>query len=129
MSHPKASNQSKQVLEGELVRHQNKSARAFYVSGSHKLIWSGCLAPVLIIGLFIYLLIQGAQTDFGIDLIRGFIIFIVVFLLLQLTIGGGLLKKNPAGWRMTIFTNLGVILLLLMLVVAGLFSLISRLLS
>lgn len=118
-----------QPLEGEIVRHQQKSGRKLYRSGQHKLMWSGCLAPILVIGMFLYLLIQGIRTDFGIDLIRGFIIFIVVFLLLQLTIGGGLLRKSPSGWRMTIITNLGIILLLFMLALVGLINLIANLVT
>lgn len=78
--------------------------------------------------MFIYLLIQGLQTDFGLSLIRGFIIFVVIFLLLQLTVGGGLFRKSPSGWRMTLLTNLSAIMLLLMLSIVGLVSLLQKLL-
>ena len=105
-------------VQGELVRHHNKP---FYAQQSApKFFWAGCLIPIFIIGVIGFLIIQGASTTAGEGLIRGFILFVIGYMVLQLLFGGGLFIKNKSSLaRGLLFGGAGLLILLLVALIGA----------
>ena len=109
-------------VSGELVRHHNQP---FYAQRSApKLFWSGCLGPILIIAIVGYLVIQGATTSAGESIIRGFILALFAYLIIQLILGGGLFVKSRSSLGRGLLVGALVILIVLVVALIGLASII-----
>lgn len=114
-------------VQGELVRHHNKP---FYAQQSApKLFWAGCLTPIFIIGVIGFLVFQGASTTAGEGLIRGFILFVIGYMILQLLFGGGLFIKNKSSLARGLLLGGASILILLLVALIGAASLIGQFLQ
>lgn len=114
-------------VQGELVRHHNKP---FYAQQSApKFFWVGCLAPIFIMGTIGFLVIQGASTSAGEGLIRGFILFVIGYIVLQLLFGGGLFIKNKSSLARGLLFGGASILILLIIALIGAASIIGQFLQ
>jgi len=112
------------LVQGELVRHHNKP---FYAQQkAPKFFWAGCTGPLLLLVIIGFFVLKGATTATGLEVIRGFVLFSIVFLAVQLLFGGGLFIKSKSSLGRGLLVGAGVILLVLILGVIGLFSMISQ---
>ncbi len=105
-------------VQGELVRHHNQP---FYAQQkAPRFFWAGCLTPIFIIGIIGFLVFQGASTTTGESLIRGFILFAIGYMVLQLLFGGGLFIKNKSSLaRGLLFGGVGLLVLLLVALIGA----------
>ena len=114
-------------LQGELVRHHNKP---FYAQQSApKFFWTGCLVPIFILGIVGFLVIQGALTASGEGLLRGFILFVIGYMILQLLFGGGLFIKNKSSLAKGLLFGGAGLLIILLIALIGAASLLGQFLQ
>lgn len=114
-------------IQGELVRHHNQP---FYKQTSRpKFFWMGCTGPLVLLALIGFFAIKGATTSAGVGVIRGFLLFVIVFLVVQFLFGGGLFMKSRSSLGRGLLVGSGVIFLLLILGLIGLFSVLSNFLG
>ena len=115
-----------QSVSGELVRHHDQP---FLQSKAPKFFWAGCLGPLVFIVIVIFLAYEGAKSEAGILAIRGYIVFILVYLIFQFLLGGGLFMKGRSSFAKGLMIGSVTIFLLLILGMIGLFTVLHNFLG
>jgi hypothetical protein len=111
------------ALSGDLTRHHQQP---FYSQpNTPKYFWVGCLGPLAFVALLAVLAMTGLQTNQGLQAIRGYILFLIAYLVLQLVFGGGLFARNRSSFAKGLLIGGATIFLLLILALIGFASVIS----
>jgi hypothetical protein len=108
------------TISGELVRHQN---HPFYSSTSPKYFWFGCLGPALFILVIIMLAAVGARSSAGLTILRGYLLFILGFLIVQFLLGAGIYWKQRSSLAKGLVLGSITLFVLIVLVLIGVFTL------
>lgn len=113
-----------EVLQGELSRHHDKP---FYAQQKQpKLFWGGCLVPVLIIATIGFFVIKGLSTSSGLELVRGFILVVILFTFAQLIFGGTIFAKTRSSLGKGLLLGAAMLMLIMILALLGLASALSN---
>jgi hypothetical protein len=112
------------VIQGELVRHHNQP---FYAQkGAPKYFWAGCLTPGLVILAIALLALHGLQSAAGLLAVRGYLLVIFAFLILQFVLGGGMFWRQRSSLAKGLLIGSISLFLLTILSIIGLFSLVQN---
>jgi hypothetical protein len=113
-----------EIVQGELSRHHNKP---FYAQQQRpKLFWGGCLIPVALIALFGFFVVKGLTSSGGLEIVRGFILVVILFTFAQLIFGGTIFARTRSSLGKGLLLGACMLLLLLVLALVGLASALSN---
>lgn len=116
-----------EIIQGELTRHQNQP---FYAQKQQpKFFWGGCLAPVVVIGIIGYFIFRGLASAGGLEILRGFILIVLLFTFAQLIFGGTIFAKTRSSLGKGLLLGACMLLLLLVLALIGAASALSSFLG
>jgi hypothetical protein len=112
-----------EVLQGELSRHQDQP---FYAQKQRpRFFWGGCLIPIAIVALIGFFIFQGVSAISGLEVLRGFILIVMLLAFGQLIFGGTIFAKTRSSLGKGLLLGAFMLILLLMLALIGAASVLS----
>ena len=110
-------------LEGELTRHQNQP---FYAQQSRpKFFWAGCLGPLIVIVIVGGLVVKGALSSAGLELIRIVVLSVLALSIVQFLGGGGLFLRQRSSLGKGLMIGAVIMILSVVFIFIALASLIG----
>lgn len=110
-------------LEGEIVAHQN---RPFYAQQkAPKLFWGGCLLPILVVVVVGFFVLKGLATSNGLQIVRFFILLVMLLTIAQLIFGGTIFAKTRSSLGKGLLLGALMLMLILLLGLIGAASALS----
>ena len=111
-------------LEGEIVAHQS---HPFYAQQkAPKLFWGGCLVPVVLIVLVGFFVLKGLTTANGLQIVRFFILIVMLLTIAQLIFGGTIFARTRSSLGKGLLLGALMLMLTLLLGLIGAASALSN---